>query len=73
MKNFPFPSTMAGGSGDEENGDEDHRFYRAGRMSALFELMDDGKLSFEQICEFLGWQIEDVYDMYQGYRESRNM
>ena len=60
-------------SGDEENGDEGQRFYRAGRMSTLFELLDNGKLSFEDICEFLGWQAEDVNDMYQGYRESRNM
>ena len=73
MKNSPFPSTMARDSGDEENGDEGQRFYRVGRMSTLFELLDNGKLSFEEICDFLGWQAEDVNDMYQGYQESRNM
>ena len=73
MKNFPFPSTMTGDSGDEENGDVGQRFYRVGRMSTLFELLDNGKLSFEDICDFLGWQAEDVNDLYQGYQESRNM
>lgn len=68
MKNGLFPSKMIE-SGEEEK----KRFYRAGRMSTLFELVDDSKLSFEQVCDFLSWQIEDVYDMYQGYRESRNL
>lgn len=64
---------MAEVSGDEENEDVTQRFYRVGRMSTLFELLDNGNLSFEEICDFLEWQAEDVNDMYQGYRESRNM
>lgn len=73
MRNCLFPSTLLGSIEGEESKGEKKKFYWAGRMATLFELVDDGKLSYEQICEFLGWHMEDVMDMYQGYRDSQNM
>lgn len=42
-------------------------------MATLFELVDTGKLSLEQVGDFLDWQMEEVLDMYQGYQEAQKL
>lgn len=72
-RNCLFSSTLPGCIEGDESKDEKEKFYRAGRIVTLFELVEDGKLSYEQVGEFLDWHMEDVMDMYQGYRDSQNM
>lgn len=73
MRNCLFPDTMPESIEDEKSKEEKQKFYRVGRMSTLLELVEDRKLSLEQVGDFLDWQMEDVLDMYQGYRESQNV
>jgi len=60
-------------SEDEKSREEKQNFYRAGRMATLFELVDTGKLSLEQVGDFLNWRMEEVLDMYQGYQEAQKL
>lgn len=60
-------------SEDEKSKEEKQNFYRVGRMATLFELVDAGKLSLEQVGDFLDWQTEEVLDMYQGYQEAQKL
>ena len=72
-RNCLFPNIMTEISEDEKGKEEKRNFYRVGRMATLFELVDAGKLSFEQVGDFLDWQMEEVLDMYQGYQEAQKL
>lgn len=72
-RNCLFPNIMPEISEDEKSREEKQKFYRVGRMATLFELVDTGKLSLEQVGDFLDWQTEEVLDMYQGYQEAQKL
>lgn len=72
MMNYLLDSS---GSGEEEKGEEGEfqRFYHAGRMDVLFNLVYDGKISLDEAAAFAGMSIEEAYDMLNGWKEAQEM
>lgn len=61
------------GSGEEEKGNEAEcqRFYQAGRMDVLFNLVSIGKVSIEDAAIFAKLSLEDAMDFLQGWKEAQ--
>lgn len=51
--------------------DEISRYYQAGRMGMLFNLVEAGRLTLEEAADFAGLTCSDAADMLQGWLESR--
>lgn len=63
------------GSGEEEKGEEAEyqRFYQAGRMDVLFNLVSIEKISIEDAALFAKLSLEDAMDFLQGWKEAQEM
>lgn len=42
-------------------------------MSMLLALVDDGKLTLDDVADFMGMTWGDAADMLQGWRESQKL
>ena len=56
-----------------DNTKEIQRAFQAGRMDVLFNLVDDGKISLDEVARFTGLKFEDVQDMLFGWQEAQKM
>lgn len=64
---------LADGEYKAEPEPESQRYYQAGRMDVLFNLVDTGKISLDEAAAFAGMSIEEADEMLQGWRMAQEM
>ena len=72
-KNCLLISESVDGEYKVEHECEEQRYYQAGRMDVLFNLVDLGKITLDEAATFAGMSIEEAYDMLNGWKEAQEM
>lgn len=66
-------STSSDDSVSEKEKAEFQRYYQAGRMGVLFNLVSNGLITIYDAADFAGMTLEEAEDMLQGWREAQAM
>lgn len=66
-------STSSGDTDKEKEKAEFQRYYQAGRMDVLFNLVNDGMITIYDAAGFSGMTLEEADDMLQGWKEAQAM
>lgn len=67
------PSTSYGDTNKEKEKAEFQRYYQAGRMDVLFNLVNDGMITIYDAANFAGMTLEEADDMLQGWKVAQEI
>lgn len=67
------PDTSSGDAESEKAKAEFQRYYQAGRMDVLFNLVNNGMVTIYDAAGFAGMTLEEAEDMLQGWKEAQAM
>lgn len=67
------PNTSSGDTESEKEKAEFQRYYQAGRMGVLFNLVNDGMITIYDAAGFSGMTLEEAEDMLQGWKDAQAM
>lgn len=66
-------STSSDDSVSEKEKAEFQRYYQAGRMDVLFNLVNDGTITIYDAANFAGMTLEEADDMLQGWKVAQEI
>lgn len=66
-------STLSDDTESSKEKAEFKRYYQAGRMDVLFNLVNDGTITIYDAANFAGMTLEEAEDMLQGWKEAQNI